>query len=279
VRFGYAWPVIAAIASFGCASNDGSGGTPVEVTYASEAAIATSTDAAFMYAATDPFLSPSYAFDIGSAAGTTSAAGSTTSDAGDAATTVAAGAPMYFTPKDCVETDMDATDVTFELHACNGPLGLQKASGTVHAHFSMVGDNVRVDLTSENLTVNGADATIDAKGVYSMPKAKQKQVAVTTQSTLKQDGDDEIARDESGTVTWNAGSKCATIKSMGQLTANDRDWDVDSDFVRCTGECPKSGSVMLIGSPSATVNFDGTTNPPYQTTDGNNGTVALHCGE
>jgi hypothetical protein len=28
-----------------------------------------------------------------------------------------------------------------------------------------------------------------------------------------------------------------------------------------------------------TVNFDGRSNPPYQTTDGNNGTVALRCSD
>jgi hypothetical protein len=62
------------------------------------------------------------------------------------------------------------------------------------------------------------------------------------------------------------------------LMANDRAWNVTTDYERCTGQCPKSGSLMLIGSPSVTLNFNGSSQPDYQTTEGDNGTVGFSCG-
>jgi len=254
--------------------DDDSSGIPSEAVYASDATVAQSTDAAYMYAMTDPFVSPYYAFDVGGPQEQTTAPG----DTSDAISTVAANAGMYFTPKDCVDTKIDNEKLTLKLSNCTGPLGIQTTSGTVNAQFSMTGKNMTVDLSSDNLTVNDADVELDATGIYSM-SGKKKTVALTSRGSITLNGK-KLTRDVTGTITWNTGSKCATIQATGMITVGSADSDLDANYQRCTGECPKSGTVKLTDAndKSTILTFDSTPTPPFSTTDGNSGTVPLRCG-
>jgi hypothetical protein len=266
--------LVAAIAlcASACGGDDGNSTvTPAEATYANNAALASSSDAAFMYSMSDPFFSPYYAFDV---AGATTTA---TSDASNAASTVAAGLNMYFTPKDCVDMNLDQTRLTLTLSNCTAPLGIESVNGTVHADFSMNGHDIDIALSSKDLTVNDDVVVLDANGVYSMTGTKSKKITTMAMGSIAHGGQ-TLSRKVAGSVTWTAGSKCATVESNGTITANGKDSAIQSKFQRCAGECPKSGNVKLTGATTTTLKFDGTPNPMFETSDGKSGTVALRCG-
>ena len=158
----------------------------VDGVYVVDGTDAANWDAASTYAATDALDDP---FVLAARTGEGGARDASGFDPEHAAAVAAESAGNYFSPASCVTATADGGEVTYELSSCSGPLGLLRTSGMIMVAFSdsstgdedaAVPDQVDagagsavlvVDVSSHDLTINSAAATLDAHGTYARDDA------------------------------------------------------------------------------------------------------------
>jgi hypothetical protein len=272
----------------GIACGDGNS-TTSSTAYVGPATLATGYDAAMTYAVTDPLANPYYlALQVGAAATTTT---TTTMTPDEAASAAATAADHYFTPGSCVKATAKGSQVTYQLSSCRGPFGVSKMNGTLNVRFSSA--SVSVDagsdagagepglafmLSSSDLVINGDASMISSHGTYRRSASGAKEVMLTSTSTLTHNGR-QIMNAVNTTISWMAGSQCIDVNSTGEVTSGTQTSGLRiTDYKRCAGKCPASGTVRLSDSQTVTLMLDGSNMPGYKTSDGNIGTVTLDCG-
>jgi hypothetical protein len=277
-------------AAAACGDDDDNHVTTSSAVYAPDGVYTTDWDSAAMYAVTDPIADPFFlAQRVGSAA-----TSSTTITPAQAAQSAAESADQYFSPKDCVRAKADGDQVTYDLADCQGPFGLQRIDGTLIVQF-LAPDEVSVDagidagigagsgeigisIKSSGLTINAAEASITAQGIYSRTSSGQKRVTLTSTSKHSRNGA-QITGNTTASATWAQGSQCVNVDATGDFVARGNTYNLRvEDYTRCVGQCPKSGSVRLAGGDQTiTVTLNGTDRPPYKNNNGPNGSVTLEC--
>ena len=270
----------------------------VDGAYAVDGTDAANWDAAMTYAATDAIDDPFY---LAQRSGSRAAKKTPVSDPRLAAKSAAEAADNYFLPSSCVTATADGNQVTYELSSCSGPLGMVSASGTIVVAFSApgsadadedasIGDDagaegdagaghagLSVDVTSRELSINNAAATLDAHGTYSRNASGDKQIVLRSKGTHARSGVN-VQRNLMATIRWNAGSQCIEVDANGTLDSNGKTFDVSvDDYTRCGGDCPKAGTVRIVGDSTVTLTLDGTDQPEYSSSNGSSGTVTLDC--
>jgi hypothetical protein len=231
-------------------------------------------DAASMYALADPVNDSVYdGLYLTNADGTVAG-----NDPERVATAVAGAVDSYFAPAGCAQAARTEAEVTLTLTDCSGPIGMSTAAGTILVAFSTTeDDDLAIDVSSENLVIDGFDAVLDVSGVYSVGEDGEKRVDVNSQSQIVRDGE-TIRQSLTGEITWTPASQCVTVNGTGQLIGESATYTLDvSDYTRCARACPSQGIIALSNGDDLTVTFDGTSNASYVKSSGTTGEIALAC--
>ncbi len=152
--------------------------------------------------------------------------------------------------------------------------------GTINGTFTDSSLDAGLDSGTGSVLYGGPDSGSDAGADGSLA------------STL--DGGLDASPDSSVYVTANGGLDASPDSSV-YVTANGG-FDAGSDggseagtdggvattslnnFVSCSGQCPKSGTTTrTFNGGSVLITYNGSSNPPWAGSNGNTGTVGLHC--
>jgi hypothetical protein len=260
----------------------------IDESYALDGVDAANWDAAGVYAATDSLDDPFFEQR------TAAAKKSPTHDPEEAAAAAVLAADRYFSPKSCVDAQARGGEVKYDLSSCDGPLGIHKASGTITVKFSRPsdeddgglsdldagteGDALAFDVGSQDLKIDGVPAELDASGIYSRTATGDKHVLLHSKGHHTRNGND-VERDVVSNAHWKEGSQCVDVDADGTLTTLGRTFTIEIDgYQRCAGDCPKAGTVRVVGARTVTLTLDGTDQPDFMSSNGTNGNVDLDCG-
>lgn len=245
--------------------------TPVAQT-AADVAVATNYDASLAWAAADAVPAGLFILDATTAAAPEAVPGT------GAASAVANAANQMFSPAGCVSASASANVATFNLNNCAGPAGLTSATGTVTATFTPSAQGLQIQLAGNDVSIDGAKINIASQGVLTL---SSDMVTKTFQANTTSSGTgpfgDSVARTGSYTLTWQAGTMCATVDSSFTDTGSASTTKMAS-YIRCRGQCPQSGTTTRnFTGGSVTITYNGSANPPWTGSNGNSGTINLHC--
>jgi hypothetical protein len=231
-------------------------------------------DAGFAWAAADPI--PLGAPGIGPRTPQDTAGDGT-------AMAVAAGAPQSFSPPGCVQTKVQGNVVTLLLSGCDGPLGLTQVSGTVKATFSpAMGGAVKIQLSGSSVSVGGSMISVDTQGTLTVggdPSTRTFQASSTTSGSGPLGT--SVFRSGNYTLGWQSGSSCGTIDGDSTLSGSNAATSKTTNYTRCRGMCPQSGTVIQTlsnGGTSVTLTYNATSSPTWQSNGGgNSGSLSIPC--
>ena len=269
-------PVVGAIVSSACTSTTSSlvvACGPDDVATTNWDIVATTNyEAGWYFAALDPV--PLSFFGVTS--GTIIAVAATSNNA---ATLVAASAGQNF-PNSCASATANGNVVTFMLDNCSGPLGLVGTTGTITATFNLVSNALQIQLAGTGVHANGATLNLATSGTFTVNASGQKTLDATTQTSGTGPDGNSVTLG-SFTLVWPTGTGCATINGnfsgIGSGTFAGTTTQI-SNYVACTGMCPRSGmTVSSFNGGTATLTFNGTSNAQCSASDGTSGSIPLRC--
>ncbi|HZU82220.1 MAG TPA: hypothetical protein VE987_04855 [Polyangiaceae bacterium] len=192
----------------------------------------------------------------------------------------AAGAVGQYFPNGCATATANANVVTYKLNNCTGPIGLAGASGTVTATFTAFTGSVQVQLSGNNVSVNGATINLSTSGTATLNNG-QKTLQATTQSTGTGPYGNSAMHTGMYTVVWPTGMGCATINGtfsgVGTGTYAGTSTQI-MNYVACTNKCPQSGTATSsFNGGTATLTFNGTNNAQCAASNGTSASVPIRC--
>jgi hypothetical protein len=196
------------------------------------------------------------------------------------AASVAAGVSQNFSPSGCANVTVNANVVTFNLNACRGPLGLTNVTGTFTATLTGAMPGLHIQLAADNVSVAGAHISVQTQGTLTLGSDQRTQ---TFQATSTSGGTgpfgNSVNRSGSYTLAFQPGSACATINSSFTLSGSTGTSSKLVNYTRCNRQCPQSGTVthVLSNGMTVTLTFNGSSNPTWQASDGNSGTLSITC--
>jgi hypothetical protein len=245
--------------------------TPVAQT-AADVAVATNWDAALVWAAAEPVPVGLFTLDVTAVAMPEAVPGS------NAASAVASAANQAFSPSGCVTASASNNVATFNLNNCIGPEGLAAATGTFTATFTPSPQGLQIQVAGNNVAVDSGKINVATQGNLTLGSDM---VTKTFQANTTSSGTgpygNSLARSGSYTATWQTGSTCATIASSFTESGSASTTKMSS-YVRCRGQCPQSGTTTrTFTNGSVTITYNGSSNPPWTASDGETGTVNVHC--
>jgi hypothetical protein len=199
------------------------------------------------------------------------------------------GARAIYIPRGCVTVTHDEASRTavYEFARCTGPNGLRVVSGRVTARYTVEPNHLRLDLSADDMTINGAtvdwaaSADIVANGVDRTMTWKA-QLSGTT------GGGREFSRNNEHTVSWRLGEPCfslsgwseGSIRRRGEATPRQVRMDVSS-FRRCRRACPDAGGSITVTNLTTQqrveIRYDGTNRARFIGPDGSEVLVPLPC--
>jgi hypothetical protein len=204
-----------------------------------------------------------------------------TRDDAQAAANAAANAGQFFSPAGCATPTASGNTMTVTFANCTGPMGLSGVNGSISIAYQTSTSPGTLTLTSQNLTAsNGAQITLSSTASYTI---SGNTVALTTQSasSVKTAAGVTITRIPSpSTLVFTQGSQCFTQNGQEQFTINGNPWSgVVSNFNRCLGQCPASGTFTLTppNGDTVTITYNGSTDASITRKSGPSSTVALTC--
>lgn len=185
-----------------------------------------------------------------------------TSDVGD-------GAKLLFFPRGClaVAHDAAAQTVTYTFSGCSGPNGLLRITGEVKARYRTAPNQLFLDMTGTDLTVNRATvdwhatADITVNGAARQMAWKGELAGTTARGR-------SFTRQNQKVVTWRFGERCFGVSgtSSGNVRAKEIKTEISS-FRRCQGGCPEAGGRITITdvtkAKTVTIDYDGTDRATY----------------
>lgn len=212
-------------------------------------------------------------------AGTESAGPEMTAE--EAATAAWTNAGVFWQPAGCITATQDGLTVTYEVNDCTGPFGLVHVTGTVVVVYSLDGDGLHAVATADDLQVNQASMDIDATGVLHW-EGTTRVLDVTTNGQGTGPRGNTFTRSGDYTATWDSGSECFGLDGSWSTTIGARRWSTDVvAFEKCGDSCPaEGGHVSYHGGLSGVtidVDFDGSAEASWETSNGRSGTLALYC--
>jgi hypothetical protein len=198
-----------------------------------------------------------------------------------AAANAAANAPNLIQPAGCATATASGNVMTITVNGCDGPMNLKGMSGTVQMTFMTTTTPPSLTLTSQDLRgSDGTEVNLNSTATYTVSDT---QVALTTESStsIKTAQGATITRQPSPiTLIFTQGSQCFTTNGQDNFTINGNQWSgVVSDFTRCQGQCPQSGTFTLTppNGDTVTITYDGSTNAQITRKSGRSLTVSLMC--
>jgi hypothetical protein len=193
---------------------------------------------------------------------------------------VAAAEGRYF-QNGCATATASGNVVTFVLHNCSGPLGLVNSSGTVTATLTPVNNTVQIQLAGNNVSANGATVNLATSGTLTVAANGQKLLQATSQSTGTGPLGNSATHMGTYTLVWPTGTGCATLNGTmsGFLSGTFAGTTSQiTNYVACTNQCPKSGTVRsAFTGGSTTLTFNGSTNAQCNASNGTSASVPLNC--
>jgi hypothetical protein len=194
-----------------------------------------------------------------------------------AAEAAAAAAPNQFVPSSCVVATSDGATVHYKLNNCDTPLGIIGISGVYSVTYADVTNGISVTIPRALLDVMGIPVFIQTAAVYTQ-NGDQRTLNVTSAGSAP--GDDyNIIQAASSTLTWMAGSQCASEDASGALSINGTTLVQSvTGLMRCLDQCPQTATYTLANGTETlvTINFNGTANAAFNG-QGKSGAVALAC--
>jgi hypothetical protein len=248
------------------------------------------SEAALAYAYTDPFYDPFYYDDFDDALYLTDGEAPFPPDPEAAAVRVEGEAVHYFAPAGCAQVRRDEASLTYTFENCAGPLGTRGLRGTVFVTFSSGGTDdagdagdagdgsLVLDVTSEDFRGNGAEVTLDFRGVFRAESRGKKRLDLRSSSEIAREGR-SLTRESRSTLTWERGSQCVTLDATGTLTIDERTLDVEVDeYVRCARQCPREGTIEIEDAQARIeIEFDGQSVATVENGDGSRSQLELDC--
>ena len=199
----------------------------------------------------------------------------TTSDGAAASASLKAMALLQ--PTSCATAKVTGSTVTYTFNSCTGPYGLVSVTGTMLATYAMVsGGGVTVTMLGLNLKANGDTLNLNATATVSgvLPS---RTATVSSMTSATNERGQTIAHSGNYTAAWDG--MCMTLNGAFSTQIGLLGWSTTiTDYKRCLGMCPVSGSVVITsGASSATVTFAGSSTVSFKDGKGNSGTVTLAC--
>lgn len=189
---------------------------------------------------------------------------------------------LYF-PRGCVDVvhDAAARSVTYTFGGCTGPSGLVRVRGSVEATYVVEGGTLVLDLTADDLQLNGATldwharAEITAEGVARTMRWKAELSGQTARGR-------ELARTTDKTLKWTVGERCLAVEGTSEGRVRARNLrTVVTDYRRCQRGCPEAGGVItttnLDNGKVVEIRFDGTDQATFVGPNGKETALPLLC--
>lgn len=198
----------------------------------------------------------------------------------DLAAEVAARAPDYFEPDECVQATSDGPTATIQLNDCESVLGVDDISGVVTAMFSEIPAGRSLHVSTVDLQIEDwlLDLEVDATG---SSLGDERSLEITSTATLS--GPDGTFTHENQTnIEWTRRSGCTTAEATGSGRLGRADYTTElTGYRRCSGECPSAGTLTLTGEDDSTLTltFDGTDSPALVSSTGAETELDLDCRE
>lgn len=202
------------------------------------------------------------------------------SAASDAAASMAAAAVGNYFQNGCATAAANGNVVTYQLNDCSGPFGLLGATGTLTATFDVVNDTVQVALAGTNVASNGGTFDVNTSGTVSPQPPGQKTLQATSQTTGTGPLGNNVAHTGMYTVQWPTPAPgCGAIN--GTLTGTGSEsgtTTVISNYVACTGKCPQAGTATtMFEGGTATITFSGSDIAQCTATNGTSASIPFNC--
>lgn len=235
--------VVASMTAYGCGDDDDADDfydyyydVPVTTAYWEDMSSST------MYGMSDPFEDPYY-YD------TFLTVSREAPDDPEMAAEIVEGSLDGYFEDGCASSDRAGSELTVTFSDCIGPFSNQTIDGMFHVSFENEDDgSIAFEVTSEDLMIDGQDATFTADASYSTSADGEEKTVHYTSERSFTSNKRLFEGNFDSTLTWNAGSRCVTRNAMGEVTTADRTFDVQiEDYQRCAGACPTSGVVTVRG--------------------------------
>lgn len=203
----------------------------------------------------------------------------------EAANLAALRATKVFSPADCVQAKAEGNAVTYQLNRCWGPFKSHTLTGKVVAVYSTSGGVLYAYLHADDLKVGKLiTLDIDSEATLSMsPSDDTKVLTVETEGIGTGSRGNRIERKGNYTLTFRPTTRCMTFQGDFTTLAGARSAHTAiTDYARCAGECPTApGRIVYetsVGDYSVTIQFDGTSQASWTSSDGASGQIDLFCG-
>jgi hypothetical protein len=192
-----------------------------------------------------------------------------------AAQGIAQASGTYYTPAGCAVATVNQHTVNIVYTDCVGPLGTGSITGNVSVALTENQGALVLTATSSDLTIDGSTFVLDFQATATRT-GNQRSVAVVSRSRDPSRLDE---RDATYTLTWEQGSGCVTANGTSSSTLGDlRSTSTLTDFTKCRGQCPSSGTVTLVSARgNFTTQFDGSSFVEVQGPRGNPRRYEVNC--
>ena len=190
-----------------------------------------------------------------------------------------------FTPADHCTAEVNGNVVTYSLDHCWGPFKSLTLTGVVSAVYSSSTNGLHGYLHADDLLIGKKiRLDIDSEAAYSIdPGTETRRFVVKTRGSGTGSRGNHFAREGAYTLTWDPSTRCATFDGDFTMTTSTRSsHTVVLGWSRCANECPgASGRIVFETSAldySVTIDFDGTSQASWSSSDGASGKIDLFCG-
>lgn len=190
----------------------------------------------------------------------------------------AGSAGAKFSPPGCASAAAFGGEVTYTLERCSGPLGLRDLTGQITVRYETTRAELGMSVSSNELSASGRAVVLDLTLRRSASGESERRLHVTSNSSVA--GERSLVhKNVSYELRYAANSGCVEVTGRGDLDLGGRSFDYTLDgYSRCTGLCPESGRLTLENrSHSASLRFDGSNEPEYETSDQRSGKLRLEC--
>ncbi|MEO6418322.1 MAG: hypothetical protein ABIP39_02880 [Polyangiaceae bacterium] len=201
--------------------------------------------------------------------------------AAQAALNAVNAAPANYTPSGCATATSTGQAVNYTFNNCAGPLGATGINGTFVATFSSMSDGIHVSMISAGLKVGMNTVNMNRQGTFSQNGNSRSFLITGDTGSVNGPAGTINYTNTQGSLTWTAGSTCATYSATENLSLNNAALTVvHSNVMRCGSLCPQSGSVRVVdaGGGSIIITYGGTSTASFTESNGNAGSVSLACG-
>jgi len=180
-------------------------------------------------------------------------------------------------PAGCFQAEVTEAHAVYTFADCSGPRGLLHLTGTMSVDYAVSAQGITATANASQFHVNGATLDIESSALLSLKEGKRN-LEVTTRGNgtgprgyaLSYEGHSEyVFADDCFTLNGNW-SRRGIAGTAGTVV---------TDYARCAGACPTSGTIVHTGvrGRTVTIEFDGSGSASWSTSNGRSGTVDLLC--